>query len=231
MDQAVEAFAVVLIVANAIFTFKGFGNRLFLERHLFHVGAILEHREYARIVTSGFLHANTVHFAFNMLALYSFSRGVGAVLGIVDFVVIYFGSLIAGNLLALFVQRRRPGYRALGASGAVSGVVFASILIFPHGSIAFILFPVAIPAWLFGIAYVLISIHGVRSQAGNIGHEAHLGGAVAGVLICAALIPRLAAARPLLLLALVAPAAFYLYLLVRRDRARLTGFPRRSGDR
>lgn len=227
MDQAVEAFVVVLIIANGIFTFKGFGDRFFRDRHLFHVRRIFQHGEYARMITSGFLHANTAHFALNMFALYSFSRGVGMVLGIVDFVVIYFGSLFAGNLLALYVHRHHPEYRALGASGAVSGVVFASILMFPHGSIMFLLFPVAIPSWLFGIAFVLISIHGIRSQAGIIGHEAHLGGAMAGVLISAALAPRLVLMRPLLVLALVGPAAVYLYLLIRRDRARPGGFPRR----
>lgn len=216
MDQAVEGFTVVLIVANAIVTFRGFGSRFFLERHVFHVRRILEDGQYVRIVTSGFLHANVPHFAFNMFALYSFSQGVGMVMGIVDFVALYFGSLIAGNLLALYVHRNHPEYRALGASGAVSGVVFASILMFPDGMIGFLFLPIGIPSWLFGLLFIAVSIYGIRSQAGMIGHEAHLGGAIAGVLICAALVPPLLTLRPLLLAALLVPAGIYLYLLVTR---------------
>lgn len=215
MEQAVEGFAVVLIIANGIFTFRGFSNRFFLERHIFHVRKIIEDGQYTRLVTSGFLHANIPHFAFNMFALYSFSQGVGMVMGIVDFVILYFGSLIAGNLLALYVHRDHPDYRALGASGAVSGVVFASILMFPDGMIGFLFLPVGIPSWLFGILFILISIYGIRSQAGMIGHEAHLGGAIAGMLISTALVPQLLRLRPLLLAGLIAPTAVYLYLLVK----------------
>lgn len=218
MEQAVEGFAVVLIVANGIFTFRGFSNRLFLERHIFHVRKILVDGQYTRLITSGFLHANIPHFAFNMFALYSFSQGVGMVMGILDFVVLYFGSLIAGNLLALYVHRDHPDYRALGASGAVSGVVFASILMFPDGMIGFLFLPIGIPSWLFGILFILVSVYGIRSQAGMIGHEAHLGGAMAGVVISTALVPRLLLLRPLLLAALLVPAGVYLYLLVRHPR-------------
>ena len=216
MNEAVEAFTVVLIVANGIFSFRGFGNRLFLERYLFHEGSILGRREYYRLLTSGFLHANIPHLAFNMLALYSFSQGIGRVVGILDFVLIYFGSLIAGNLLALQINRRNPEYRALGASGAVSGVIFASILMYPHGSISFLFFPIAIPSWLFGVGFVLISIYGIRTGFGNLGHEAHLGGAIAGVVMTTILEPGMLGARLWLVLALIVPSAVYLYILVKR---------------
>lgn len=216
MNEAVEAFAVVLMVANGIFSFRGFSNRRFIEKYLFHVGSILGRNEYYRLFTSGFLHANIPHLAFNMLALYSFSQGIGRVVGILDFVMIYFGSLIAGNLLALQINRNNPEYRALGASGAVSGVIFASILMYPHGSISFLFFPIAIPSWLFGIGFVLISIYGIRTGFGNLGHEAHLGGAIAGVLISLLIEPGLLRARLWLVLALIIPAAAYLYLLAKR---------------
>jgi membrane associated rhomboid family serine protease len=156
------------------------------------------------------------HLFFNMFALYSFSRGIGRVFGILDFVLIYFGSLIAGNLLSLYINRKNSGYRALGASGGVSGVIFSSILMFPGGSIAFLFFPIGIPSWLFGIGFILVSIYGIKSRLGNIGHDAHLGGAIAGVVISVLLEPVLLRARPLLIAALVVPAAAYLYLLVKR---------------
>ena len=88
MSEAVEAFTVVLIVANVIFSMRGFRSRIFTEKYLFHVGSILGRGEYVRLVTSGFLHANVPHLVFNMFALYSFSWGVGRVVGILDFVMI-----------------------------------------------------------------------------------------------------------------------------------------------
>jgi membrane associated rhomboid family serine protease len=216
MNEAVEAFTVMLMVACGIFSFRGFGNRLFTEKYIFHVGSILGENEYYRLFTAGFLHANIPHLAFNMLALYSFSQGVGTKVGILDFVLLYFGSLLAGNLLALQINRNNPAYRALGASGAVSGVIFASILMYPHGSISFLFLPIAIPSWLFGIGFVAVSIYGIRSGLGNLGHEAHLGGAIAGVLISLLIEPKLLTARWWLVAALILPSAAYLYLLVKR---------------
>jgi membrane associated rhomboid family serine protease len=151
-----------------------------------------------------------------MLALYSFSQGIGRVVGILDFVLIYFGSLLAGNILALQINRNNPEYRALGASGAVSGVIFASILMYPHGSISFLFFPIAIPSWLFGIGFVLVSIYGIRTGLGNLGHEAHLGGAIAGVLISTMIEPHLLSTRLWLVAALILPSAAYLVLLIKR---------------
>lgn len=216
MNEAVEAFTVVIIVANGIFSFRGFSSRIFLEKYLFYVRGILGRNEYYRLLTSGFLHANIPHLAFNMLALYSFSQGIGRVIGILDFVMIYFGSLLAGNVLALQINRNNPEYRALGASGAVSGVIFSSILMYPHGSISFLFFPIAIPSWLFGIGFVLVSIYGIRTGLGNLGHEAHLGGAIAGVLISTMIEPRLLTSRLWLVAALIIPSAAYLYLLMKR---------------
>jgi membrane associated rhomboid family serine protease len=206
----------VIIVANGIFSFRGFKSRIFLEKYLFYVRGILENSEYYRLFTSGFLHANIPHLAFNMLALYSFSQGIGRVVGILDFVLIYFGSLLAGNILALQINRNNPEYRALGASGAVSGVIFASILMYPHGSISFLFFPIAIPSWLFGIGFVLVSIYGIRTGLGNLGHEAHLGGAIAGVLISTMIEPHLLSTRLWLVAALILPSAAYLVLLIKR---------------
>jgi membrane associated rhomboid family serine protease len=216
MSEAVEAFTVVLIVANVIFSFRGFKDGRFLERYLFNVDGILRRREYYRLLTSGFLHANVPHLVFNMFALYSFSQGVGRVVGILDFVMIYFGSLVAGNILALQINRGIPEYRALGASGAVSGVIFASILMHPHGSIGFLFFPIGIPSWLFGIGFILVSIYGIRTGLGNLGHEAHLGGAIAGVVISILFEPRLLQARWWLAAVLILPAAVYLYIMVKR---------------
>ncbi|MBN1164439.1 MAG: rhomboid family intramembrane serine protease [Candidatus Krumholzibacteriota bacterium] len=216
MEQAVETFTILLMVANGIFSWKGFTDRRFYENHVFHVGSILQRHDYKRLVTSAFLHANIGHLVFNMLALYSFSIGVGRVFGFIDFMLVYFGSLLVGNILALFIHRYHPGYRAVGASGGVSGVIFSSILIFPHGSIGFLFLPFAIPSWLFGVAFILISIYGIRSRLGNIGHEAHLGGALTGILLSIVLKPHLLRIHPWLIAALLVPTLVFLLVLIYR---------------
>ncbi|MBN2070586.1 MAG: rhomboid family intramembrane serine protease [Candidatus Krumholzibacteriota bacterium] len=216
MENANETFTIFLIVANVIFSLKGFSSRRFFEQYLFNVERILRGGEYIRILTSGFLHANIGHLMFNMIALYSFSLGVGARFGFLAYLGIYFGSLIAGNLLALYIHRDHPGYRAIGASGAVSGVIYSSIIIFPHGGISFLLFPVSIPSWLFGILFILVSVYGIRAKLGNIGHEAHLGGAIAGIIISVALRPRLLMAHPFLISMLLILTTGFLLILVHR---------------
>jgi membrane associated rhomboid family serine protease len=204
------ALVLIIIGANVLMSLAAFNNRVFLDRYIFHVWKIISYREYIRILSSGFLHANIGHLFFNMFALYSFSYAVEASLGVGVYLVIYLGSLLAGNLLALFIHRKHPNYRALGASGAVSGIIFASILIYPHSSISFIFLPIAIPSWLFGIGFVLISIFGIRSQYGNIGHEAHLGGAVAGIILLILLKPQVASAHPVIAASILLPSIIFI---------------------
>ncbi|MDZ7861167.1 MAG: rhomboid family intramembrane serine protease [Candidatus Krumholzibacteriota bacterium] len=215
MEQANEAFTVMLIIANCIFSYRGFRSRLFFDKHIFWVRKVLRDRQIFRILTSGFLHAGWGHLLFNMFALYSFSIGVGTVFGFGKYIIIYFVSLTAGNLLALFIHRRDPEYRALGASGAVCGVIFSSILLFPDSSIYLLFLPIGIPSWLFGIGFVLISIYGIKSRFGNIGHEAHLGGAIAGVVVSILIDPRLASNNPALVVLLLLPILLFLIFVVK----------------
>src|SRR5690606_16232497 len=138
---------------------------------------------------SGFLHVDWTHLLFNMFSFYSFSISLERYLGSVEVAVIYFASLFGGDLLAMFIHRNHPNYRAVGASGAVSGIIFAAIAIFPGIQVSIFLIPIGIPGWLFGACYVLYSMYGIRSSAGNIGHEAHLGGALVGLLTAILLVP------------------------------------------
>jgi membrane associated rhomboid family serine protease len=210
-----ELATFLIIAANIYISYRGFKNRAFYERYLFDVGRIVAYREADRIVTSGFLHANWGHLLFNMIALYSFSVGVQLTFGTVRYLGIYFGSLIIGSLLALYIHRDHGSYRAVGASGAVSGIIFASIVAFPHGRIVFLFLPVEIPSWLFGIGFVLISIFGIGARVGRIGHEAHLGGAMAGVALAVAFRPELLTLHPLVIIGIVVPMAAFLYLTVK----------------
>jgi len=175
--------AVLLILINLIFTYQGLRNQVFFDRFKFDVDHILVHKDYKRLITSGFLHIGWLHFIFNMYTLYAFSGNIESHLGILPFIIIYFSSLIGGDLFSLLVHRNHGDYTAVGASGAVSGVVFASIILSPDMELGLLFIPIFIPAWLFGLIYVVYTIYGVKSKRDNIGHEAHLGGLIIGALI------------------------------------------------
>jgi membrane associated rhomboid family serine protease len=175
--------AVILILINLLFTYQGLRSQVYFDRFKFDVDQLLIHKDYKRIVTSGFLHLGWMHFATNMYTLYAFSGSIENYLGAIPFIILYFASLIGSNLFSIFVHRNHGDYSAVGASGAVSGIVFASIVLFLGMELGFLFLPIHIPVWLFGLVYVLYTIYGVKSNRGNIGHEAHLGGLVIGVLI------------------------------------------------
>jgi membrane associated rhomboid family serine protease len=115
-----------------------------------------------------------------MLTLYFFADVVINQVGVSYFVIIYVVSLLAGNLLAYYFHKDEPHYSAIGASGAVMGVLYSAILFYPDMGLYLFFIPIPIPAWLFGMAYLLYSIYGMKNRVGNIGHDAHIGGAVGG---------------------------------------------------
>ena len=159
---------------------------------------ILRFKQYERMFTSGLIHLDWWHFAFNAFSLWSFGRLIELVYGRVTFLVIYLASILGGSLLSLFIHRREAGYRALGASGGVCGILFASIFLLPGGSVYLMFIPFAIPAYAFAVLYLLYTFFGLRRRAGNIGHDAHLGGALVGLLVATAIYPQLIFAQPLL---------------------------------
>ena len=172
----------VIMAITALVSFKGFGDLAFFRKYEFHIGSIRAGEQY-RMVTSAFLHADIGHLAFNMLTLYFFAPVVYNYLGNFSFVVVYFGSLIAGSLLTLLFHKNDYSYRAIGASGAVIGVLYSAILLQPDMNLYLFFIPIPIPAYLFGIGYLLYSIYGMKAKNDNIGHTAHFGGAIGGYVI------------------------------------------------
>jgi len=208
--------AVLLILTNLIFTYQGLRSQVFFDRYKFDVDQILVRKDYKRIITSGFLHIGWMHFIFNMYTLYAFSGGIESYLGILPFTLIYFASLIGGDLFSLFVHRNHGDYSAVGASGAVSGIVFASIILFPGMELSLFFMSLYIPAWLFGLIYVLYTIYGVKSKRDNIGHEAHLGGLVIGVIIALIMDPSAIIYNTFIVLIIILPAiGFILFVLLK----------------
>lgn len=185
-----DLVTIIIIAANVIISFKGFNDRLFFEKYKFNVGNI-RRGEQIRMFSSGFLHVDTAHLLFNMLTLYFFANAVIVQLGSVNFLVIYIASLIFGNLLSLYFHKDEYWYNAVGASGAVTGVLYSAILLQPEMSLYMFFIPIPIPGYIFGIGYLLYSIYGMKNRIGNIGHDAHFGGAVGGYIITLILTPSL----------------------------------------
>lgn len=176
-----DFFLLAIIAANVLFSIKGFNDETFFRKYQFHVGSIRAGDQF-RMITSAFLHADIVHLAFNMIALYSFAPVVSQTLGNVTFLLIYATSLIFGSLLTMVFHGNDYSYRAVGASGAVTGIIYSAILLYPDMTIG-IFGIIPMPAYIFGIGYLLYSIYGMRAKNDNIGHTAHFGGAIGGYAI------------------------------------------------
>jgi membrane associated rhomboid family serine protease len=206
--MAIDKITLAIIIINVLISYQGFQNRGFLERYKFQVGPVAE-KDWIRLLSSGFLHVDYMHLIFNMLTLYFFAPWVIHDYGKLGFVAIYFGSLLAGNIYSFFQHRNEYFYSAVGASGAVMGVLYAFILLHPLNTIYLYFIPV--PAILLGIGYLLYSIYGMKESLGNIGHAAHLGGALAGLLISLAFKPYLLTQRTLIIILLLLPLVFLLW--------------------
>lgn len=193
-----------IIVANVLFSYKGFKDRAFFERYKFQIGPIVK-GERIRLLSSGFLHVDPSHLLFNMITLYFFADPVIQYIGVAKFLVLYFGALLAGSLFALNFHRKEPYYSAVGASGAVMGVVYAAIMLNPGMNLYLFFIPIPIPAYVFGVGYLLYSMFGMKKQWGNIGHSAHIGGAIGGFLLTVLLYPRVLVENRWMVLVLAVP--------------------------
>lgn len=212
---------IILIIITCFVSWKGLENDTFLEGYSFKVGPVLGSKDYLRLVSSGFVHLSWLHLIFNMLALYMFGSMLELSLGTGNFLLIYFASLVGGSLLALFIHRHHEDYSSAGASGAVAGLVFATIALFSGMSLGLLFLPLNLPAWLYGLLYVVYSIYGIRSKLQNIGHEAHLGGALIGMLVAIAIRPLSLADNYFAILVILVPGIAFIYLIVTRPHVLL----------
>jgi len=187
-----EPVVLVIIIATALISYKGFNDPQFFNKYMFSVGEIQQRKEYFRLLSSGFLHADLMHIIFNLLTLYFFSGIVIHSFGTGGYLVIYLGSILVGNLFSLYIYKNQPNYRAIGASGGVSGILFAAIAMNPFMEIGFIFIPIPIPGYIFGALYFGYSVYMMLNpkQWDNLGHAAHLGGAVLGLLYALLIYPQ-----------------------------------------
>lgn len=201
---------ILLILITCIVSYMGISNKLLISQYAFSVDKVQRQKEYYRFVTSGFLHVDYLHLIINMIVLYGFGHSIELSFGFFYFLLIYFSSMIGGNLLALFIHKHSPAYTSVGASGAISGLVFTMIAYQPNLRI------LIIPAWLFGIAYVLLTIYAIRAQRTDVGHAAHLGGALIGMIVSLTIYPQIIFQNWLPILAILLPGIALIIVLLKK---------------
>ncbi len=153
---------------------------------------VIHNKEYYRLVTNGFVHADWNHLFFNMLTLYFFGPYMEQLFtefyGVYMYIIFYLTSIIASSLISLYMHRDDPRYTAIGASGAINAVIFSYILINPLSTIYFF-FAIPIKAFIFAILFLVYSTYMAKKNMDNIGHEAHISGAIYGVIFMILTIP------------------------------------------
>jgi membrane associated rhomboid family serine protease len=145
---------------------------------------------YWRLLTSGFVHADLAHLAFNLITFYSFGFALERAIGTARFVALYFCGLLISGIGTCIKHRNEPNYASLGASGAILAVLFASIVYFPHSRLLILPLPIPIPAPLFALLYLGFSYYSSRNSRGRINHDAHIAGALTGIAFVAVTDPR-----------------------------------------
>lgn len=182
--------ALVIFVITLVVSLYGlYRSQAVIERSLFRPYWLLRRQEYATVITSGFVHADMMHLLLNMMTFYFFAFPLERFIGTVRFLVLYFAGLVLSHVGTYFKHRGNPQYASLGASGAISAVLFAYIVFFPDSSLFIIPIPVPIPAPLFAVAYLAYSWYSARNPTGRINHDAHLNGALTGLIFVALTAP------------------------------------------
>lgn len=185
-------FTIGIIAVTGLVSWLAFSNEKLLQQLLLWPPAVTRGRQFHRFLTYGFVHGDFMHLAFNMITLYFFGRLMegfyGDYLGPLGFVGFYLSALVVSALPSYLRHRHDPEYATLGASGAVSAVLFAFILLQPWQTIYVYVIPV--PAIIYAVLYVGYSIYAERRQADRINHSAHLAGAAYGVLFTVLMEPR-----------------------------------------
>jgi len=163
---------------------------------LFRPYFLVRERQYSTVILSGFVHADVGHLLFNMVTFYFFAFPLERFIGTAPFLVLYFAGLVLSHGCTWFKQRNNSGYASLGASGAISAVLFAYIVYFPTTTLMIMPIPVPVPAALFAIGYVGYSYWASNQSRGRINHDAHLCGALCGLGFVAIRDPAAIAALP-----------------------------------
>ena len=186
------SITLVLVVITVISSIAALSNERMKEDMIFYPPAIANRNQWYRFFTHGFIHADIAHLAFNMIALWSFGEGLEQVFsfdcvfdkwGKLLYLFLYFSALSMASFPDYIKYKDSYHFRSLGASGAVSAVIFSMILFFPQTPIGIIFLPIRVPGWIFGLLYLGLSAYLDKRGGGNINHGAHFWGAAYGIVL------------------------------------------------
>lgn len=179
------SITVIIVIITCLISITVFYKEGEMEKLILWPAVIKERRQYYRFITSGFIHADWMHLIFNMITLYFFGRyvesGFKQIFGPGVFILFYLLAMVVADIQTYVKHRNDYSYRALGASGAVSAVLFASIIFNPWAKIYLFFIPIGIPAFIFGALYLVFCAYMSKKGTGNINHNAHLWGALFGL--------------------------------------------------
>lgn len=181
--------AMIILVLTVLVSIAGLFSRAVIEKAVLRPYVLAQGRDYATLLTSGFVHADVGHLLFNLITYYSFAFPLERAMGELRFEVLYFTGLLVSNLGTTIKHRNEPNYASLGASGAILAVLFAAIVYFPHQRLIFLFFPIPIPAPMFAVIYLVYSYWSATRARGRINHDAHIFGALTGLAFAAITAP------------------------------------------
>jgi membrane associated rhomboid family serine protease len=218
-----QTITILLLIIIGFTTWQGLNTPGVMEKYLFSTDAIRFRRQWVRLVSPAFLHANWMHFAGNAFTLYFFGSYLESGIGSGFLLGLFFASVAGGHLLCLALHKDGD-YRAIGASGGALGVLFCTILLNPGMTLMLFPLPIPIPGWLYALGFLFYTLRSIGGGSG-VSHEAHLGGMLTGVLITLLQFPRVIRHSPILLTVILASSAFGIWYF-HRNPGRVPGFLR-----
>lgn len=217
-SQDINTVTIIIIAITSVVTLLGFNNEDLFRKYMFNTYMVLKEKQWYRIISSALLHGDFGHLIFNMYTLYAFSGVIISILGVPAYLLIYVLSIIGGGLLSLLMHRKNPNYNAIGASGGVVGILYAAIALYPDMTLG-LFFVIPMKGWVFGVLYLLYSVYGMRNEIGNIGHDAHFGGAITGLIISIIFVPQILLVNGLYIALMLIPIAILIGLNYTRKKS------------
>ena len=187
--ETAPAALLIFFTTIGISLYAMYGNRAIYAKFILCPYEFVHYNKWHTILTSGFIHADSFHLFFNMMTFYFFAFRLEQTIGSVEFIIIYLASMVFSDVSTIIKNRDNPNYRVLGASGAISGLLFSYILFYPSSKISIMFIPIGIPAPLFALLYLAYCYYAAKKSGDYINHDAHLWGAFTGLIITAILIP------------------------------------------
>lgn len=180
---------ILIIITSIVSLLALYGYESVYEKGMLRPYRTVRKNTWYEVISSGFLHGSLTHLLVNMFVLYFFGTVMEQVLSPAYFLALYFSGLVASSVPSFLLHRDNPDYATIGASGAVEAVLFSYIFVFPTEKLIFLLLPVPIPAWLFGVLFLAYSIYAGQRGSMKINHEAHIAGAIWGILYMLIFVP------------------------------------------